>query len=73
LRSGFYKIAFIPAILLWVTVTAGMFWFLLVVLPGDIAKTPGTGWTVLVIVIVMLIMNFIFIVDFFRRKKEVAA
>jgi carbon starvation protein len=72
LRSSFYKIAFVPALLLWVTVTAGMIWFLLAVMPSSIVKAPGPGWTVSVIVVVMLIMNFIFIVDFFRREKEVA-
>jgi hypothetical protein len=42
-----------------------------VVMPANIAKAPGQGWTVQIIMGIMLIMNVIFIVDFVKsRKKE---
>ncbi|MBN2665400.1 MAG: carbon starvation protein A [Bacteroidales bacterium] len=58
----------IPAYILWITVTAAIIWFSAVVLPGTIKSSPVTGITVLVIEIIMLIMNFIFIIDFFKTK-----
>lgn len=64
----------VPAVLLWVTVTAAMIWFCIVVIPATIAASPATGWTVLVIEVVMLVLNFIFVVDFFKsRSAERAA
>jgi len=60
----------IPAYLLWITVTAAIIWFSVVVLPGTIAANPTTGITVLVIEIAMLIMNVIFMVDFLKSKNQ---
>lgn len=67
LRSKFCHVAVIPAWILWVTVTAALVWFMWVPLPANIAKSPVQGWTVMGISIVMLIMNFIFIVDFVKK------
>ena len=41
-------------------------------MPGTIVKTPGTGWTVQIIMGIMLILNILFIVDFVKSsgKKE---
>ncbi len=61
-------VALIPAYLLWITVTAAIIWFSVVVLPVSIAANPVTGITVLVIEIIMLIMNVVFIIDFIRTK-----
>jgi len=60
----------IPAYLLWITVTAAIIWFSAVVLPGTIQANPTTGIVVLIIEIVMLIMNFIFIIDFLKTKGK---
>jgi carbon starvation protein len=68
LKSSFASAAVIPAWLLWITVTAALIWFIAVVQPGAIAAKPGPGWTVMVILIIMLLLNFIFIVDFVRTK-----
>jgi len=68
LKSSFVNAAVIPAWLLWITVTAALIWFIAVVQPGAIAAKPGPGWTVMVILIIMLILNFIFIADFIRTK-----
>ncbi len=65
--------ALIPAYLLWITVTAAILWFVIVVLPGTINANPVTGITVLVIEIIMLIMNFVFIIDFLKHKNDAVA
>jgi len=71
LKSKFAIMAIVPAWFLWFTVTAAIIWFMAVVMPANIAKAPGQGWTVQVIMGIMLIMNIIFIVDFVKsRKKE---
>jgi len=70
LKSRFCNVAVIPAWLLWVTVTAALVWFMAVVLPGNIAKAPAQGWTVMAISVIMLIMNFIFIVDFVKKYRQ---
>jgi carbon starvation protein len=66
LKSRFSAAALIPALLLWVTVTVGTIWYLAVVMPADIAKHPGPGWTQAVMLAIMLILNFVFIYDFAR-------
>jgi carbon starvation protein len=68
LKSKFAAVAVIPAFLLWITVTAAIGWFMYVVQPGAIAAKPGPGWTVMVILGIMVLMNLIFIVDFTRSK-----
>jgi carbon starvation protein len=71
LKSKFAIMVVIPAWFLWFTVTAAIIWFMIVVMPANIAKAPGQGWTVQIIMGIMLIMNVIFIVDFVKsRKKE---
>jgi len=69
LKSGFANAAVIPALLLWVTVTAGLLWFILIVQPGSIAAKPVPGWTIMVILIVLFILNFLFIFDFVKSKS----
>ncbi|MFP4300493.1 MAG: carbon starvation protein A [Spirochaetaceae bacterium] len=61
-------VAYIPAVLLWITVTAAMIWYAAVPLPATIQSNPPTGITVMVIVVLMLIINFIFIIDFMKTK-----
>jgi carbon starvation protein len=62
--------AFIPAMALWVTVTAAMVWYLAVVIPVTWSANPATGGTVGFITLVMLIMNIVFIIDFFKTKDQ---
>ncbi len=64
------NVVLIPAYLLWITVTAAIIWFSVVVLPGTIQSNPTTGIVVLIIEVVMLIMNFIFMVDFLKNKNK---
>ena len=68
--SKFHSVAVIPAWLLWITVTAAILWFLVAVMPGTIAAKPVPGWTVSIILVIMLIMNVIFIIDFSRMSKK---
>ncbi|MCF8039726.1 MAG: carbon starvation protein A [Desulfohalobiaceae bacterium] len=68
LKSKFANSAVIPAWLLWITVTAAILWFVVVVQPGAIAAKPVSGWTVMVILCVMLVLNFVFIYDFIKSK-----
>ncbi len=70
LKSSFSSVAVIPAWILWVTVTSAIIWFMIVVQPGAIAAKPGPGWTVMVILAIMLILNFVFIVDFVKSGKS---
>ncbi|MCX7981367.1 MAG: carbon starvation protein A [Syntrophales bacterium] len=70
LKSRFSAIAIAPAWFLWVTVTCGIIWFMAVVMPPSIAKTPGAGWTLQAIMAIMLILNIIFIVDFVKSRKN---
>ena len=70
LKSPFASIAVIPAWLLWITVTCALVWFMAVVMPGSIAAKPVPGWTVMIIVAIMLVMNIIFIVDFARTYRK---
>jgi len=69
MQSKFSVVAVVPAWFLWFTVTCAIVWFMWVVMPGTIAKTPGTGWTVQVIMAIMLVLNILFIVDFVKAKK----
>jgi carbon starvation protein len=66
------NMALIPAYLLWITVTAAIIWFSVMVVPGQIQNNPGTGITIMVIEIVMFIMNIVFIVDFLKTKNKPA-
>jgi len=69
MKSNFVNVAVIPAWILWVTVTAALLWFIIVVQPGAIAAKPGPGWTVMVILIIMFVLNFVFIADFIKSKS----
>ncbi|HPL63275.1 MAG TPA: carbon starvation protein A [Syntrophales bacterium] len=71
LKSKFAVMATVPAWFLWFTVTAAIIWFMIVVMPDNIAKAPGQGWTVQVIMGIMLLLNLLFIFDFFKMGKEI--
>ncbi len=72
LKAKNVNIALIPAYLLWITVTAAIIWFTVMVVPDSIQSNPGTGYTILVIELIMLVMNFIFIIDFQKSKNKAA-
>lgn len=68
LKSNFAGAAVIPAWILWITVTCAILWFVIVVQPDAVAAKPGPGWTVMIILIIMLILNFLFFWDFIKSK-----
>ncbi|MFP4703611.1 MAG: carbon starvation protein A [Spirochaetaceae bacterium] len=70
--KGKANVALIPAYLLWITVTAAIIWFSAVVVPGTIENDPVTGYVVLVIELIMLVLNIIFMVDFLKSQKQPA-
>ena len=69
MKSSFANVALVPAWLLWITVTAAIIWFIFAVQIGALAAKPVPGWTVLVLLIVMLVLNFVFIYDFIKSKS----
>jgi carbon starvation protein len=70
LKSKFAIMAVVPAYLLWITVTCAIVWFMIVVMPDNIAKAPGQGWTMQTIMAIMLVLNFLFIFDFIKMRKK---
>jgi carbon starvation protein len=72
LDKKYTNVALIPAILLWITVTAGLVWYEIVVIPpmiigeGVAIKEIITGLAVGVITLIMLILNFTMIINFFK-------
>jgi carbon starvation protein len=78
LNEKYTNLVLIPAILLWITVTAGIVWYEIVIIPGHFAdpaniKSIVTGSVVGTINIIMLIMNVVMIVAFFRNFNEKGA
>jgi len=78
LNEKYTNIVLIPAILLWITVTAGLIWYELVIIPlhfKDMAnvKNVVTGSVVGVITLIMLVMNVVMIIQFSKNFKNVKA
>lgn len=72
LNEKYTNLVLIPALLLWVTVTAGLIWYEIVIVPlhfKDMAnmKNVITGSVVGTINIIMLIMNFIMVWEFYKN------
>jgi len=59
------------ALFLWVTVTAAMIWYLIVVSPGAINKNPVQGGLLTAIMVIMILLNFMLIFDFSRPDKNI--
>jgi carbon starvation protein len=77
LNEKYANIVLIPAVLLWVTVTCGIIWYEIVVVPdffkaGVPAKQMITGVVVGAINLIMLFMNFVTVAQFYKQygKKE---
>ncbi len=61
-------VAFVPAMLLWVTVTAAMIWYLFTIVPVVMETRFATGTIVGIITAAMLVINVVFIIDFFKTR-----
>jgi carbon starvation protein len=77
LNKKYANVVLIPAVLLWITVTCGIIWYTIVVVPdffkaGVPAKQMITGVVVGIINLIMLFMNFVTVAQFCKRygKKE---
>jgi carbon starvation protein len=75
LNEKYTNLVLIPAVLLWITVTAGLIWYELVIIPSHFVDTANiksmvTGTTVGLITLIMLIMNIVMIIAFFKNFKE---
>ncbi|MBN2284052.1 MAG: carbon starvation protein A [Deltaproteobacteria bacterium] len=73
LGSRYYLCAVIPAWLIWTTATAALLWFMAVVIPALIAEDPGTGWTVMIICLIMVITNVTCIIDCIAKGKKASS
>ncbi len=60
----------IPALFLWVTVTLAMVWYLFVAVPTFYVKNPIQAVVLGVIMVVMLLLNFLLIYDFFKPEEK---
>jgi carbon starvation protein len=72
LNEKYANVVLIPAVLLWITVTCGIIWYQIVVVPdffkaGAPTKQLITGVVVGGINLIMLIMNFVTVAQFFKR------
>ncbi|TVQ99826.1 MAG: carbon starvation protein A [Spirochaetaceae bacterium] len=66
-------VALVPAYGLWITITAAIAWYTIVVIPPTIRANPATGITVGLIQVIMFVMNIVFIIDFIKTKDLPAA
>lgn len=66
-------VALFPGLLLWVTVSAAMIWYLGSVVPTMISAMPARGYIVGTIMVVMLILNLILLVSFIRNQRRSSA
>jgi carbon starvation protein len=83
LNEKYANVVLIPAVLLWITVTCGIIWYEIVVVPdffkaGVPAKQMITGVVVGGINLIMLFMNFVTVAQFLKgygqkRLREVKA
>ena len=62
---------FSAAMFLWITVTAAMIWYLVVVAPSAIAKNPVQGWLLSIIMAIMILLNFMLMFDFSKPDKDI--
>jgi len=70
LEKKYTLVALIPGILLWITVTAGLLWYMWKIIPDFITKNAGQGYVVGLINVIMLLLNFVLIVNFIKNFKK---
>ena len=66
----FAKLVLAPGVLLWITVTAALLWFLGAIVPGFVAENPAQAWFVGIITVIMLVLNMALIIAFVLRMRE---
>ena len=60
-----------PALLLWITVTAALIWYLIGPVAGFFNTSPFQAALLGVITIIMLLLNFMLIYDFYKPNKMI--
>ena len=60
----------IPALLLWVTVSLAMVWYLFIAVPTFYAKNPVKAIILGAMVVIMLVLNLLLIYDYFKPEKD---
>lgn len=78
INKHYTNVVLFPALFLWITVTAGLIWYEIVIVPTffkDMAKTQMviTGSVVGLINLIMLILNVVMIVSFSKQFKQETA
>ena len=69
--SGLY--VFIPALFLWVTVTAAIIWYLIYAIPVFFTASPFQSIILSFIMIAMLVLNIVLIYDYFISGRDIKA
>ncbi len=60
----------VPALFLWITVSAALIWYVLKAVPVYVGKNPVQGWIIGAVVVIMLLLNLVLIFDYFTSKPE---
>jgi len=60
----------IPALLLWVTVTLAMVWYLFIAVPVFRQKDPVQAYAIGAMIVLMLLLNLLLIYDFITSKGQ---
>jgi len=68
-KSGWMVLG--PALFLWFTVTLALIWYLFIAVPTFMAKSPMQAYVLGIIVVIMLLLNFILIYDYFKPTPEI--
>ena len=75
LDEKYTNIVLIPAVFLWFTVTCGLIWYIFVIIPTHFRdpanlRSVVTGVAVGAITLIMLIMNIVMIIQFYKNFKS---
>ncbi len=60
----------LPAMFLWVTVTAALVWYLVIAVPTFLKKSPLQAYALGLVVVIMLVLNLILLFDYLTTKGE---
>jgi carbon starvation protein len=60
----------VPALLLWVTVSAALLWYLVEAVPDFARKSAVQGWALGGLTVIMLLLNLLLLADFIGRLRK---
>ena len=70
LNRKHFGILMVPGVLLWITVSVALGWFLFSIVPVIYAAKPVQGIAIGAMMVVMFILNIVLLVSFFRNFRE---